>query len=93
MVKINFPTFNPSAWFHIQGQAFKHSTCSFTYAVHSAASCTSMASCEKTNNHTEIWFELTYDKGCERSACVAVTADNGATYRPNKENQELLRRL
>jgi hypothetical protein len=55
--------------------------------VVSAASCTSLASCDETNNHIEMRFELTYNKGSELFVCVVVTLDKGATYQPNKENK------
>jgi hypothetical protein len=68
-------------------RASKHSTCSFTYAVRSAPSCISVASHDKTKNHTEMWFELTCDEGSELFVCVVVTLDKCATYWPNKDNK------
>jgi hypothetical protein len=83
MIKMYFLTFNPSAWFHIQGTlGTQHS------AAHSASSCIFMTFCDAANNHTEMQFELTCDKGSELFLfCVVATLGKDATYWPNKQNK------
>lgn len=66
---------------------------SFPYSIRSAASCTVMVSCHKTNNHIEMLFEWNYHEGSELFICIAVTLNEGETNQPSKENKASIKAM